>query len=139
MRLRTIKIVDKVEGHAPREWVLDCNDPPWEIAYHVEKATDLGWWEFYKRFLDLSPTAWRAMIWALRKQDEARLPLDAVKPKFSEYQLVFQCFVCEEWEEVDHECDLASLVDDDEPEPEPEPDDPDKKAKRKKAATPGEA
>lgn len=128
-----VKIVYKPNAADRQEWVIDHGNPSWDVAYAVETATDWGWTEFRERLDGVSPTAWRALLWALLKRDVPRLRLESVEINdWAEIQRHFQCPACEEWvsftEDV-HEC--AS--------PEPEDDDaseepPAKKGKKGKGA-----
>lgn len=99
-----------------QKWIFDRQNPSWDVSYPVEKATDWGWLEFLKRLDAMSPTAWRALLWALRKRDEPRLKLEFVEiDDWAEIDLRIQCFKCEEWvsPQVEHECALAESEDDD--------------------------
>lgn len=112
-----MQITWKSEAADGREWVVDRGNPAWDIAYATEKATDWGWLEFIQRLDGMSVVAWRALLWALRKQDEPRLKLEFVEINdWSEIALNIQCPACEEWTStlVEHECTF--------PDPEPEAD-----------------
>lgn len=116
-----VQIVYKPGAADEQKWVLDRHNPSWDVSYPVEKATDWGWLEFLKRLDSMSPTAWRALIWALRKKDETRLRLEWVEINdWSEIDMLVQCFACEDWisHGGDHEC--PALSEDDEPEVEAE-------------------
>lgn len=108
-----MKIIWKSEAADRQEWVVDRGNPAWDISYGVEKATDWGWPEFLKRFDAFSPSAWRAIVWTLRKRDEPRLRLEFVQVDWSEYRWFIQCPRCEEWITVadlsdqTHECPLG--------------------------------
>jgi hypothetical protein len=103
-------------GHADEQkWIFDRQNPSWDVSYPVEKVTDWGWLEFLKRLDAMSPTAWRALIWALRKADEPRLKIEYVTiDDWSELDLRIQCFRCEEFvrPDGDHECPIQADEDD---------------------------
>lgn len=122
-------------GHADEQkWVVDRNNPAWPISYPVEKATDWGWLEFIKRIDAMSPTAWRALLWALRKQDEPRLQLEYVEiDDWNDIDLRVECLRCGEFKESrgTHECALPEPEDDEQPDAEaeePKAGDPDPEA-----------
>lgn len=129
-----MRIVYKPDAADRQEWVIDRDNPPWDVAYAVEKATDWGWPEFLRRLDGISPSAWQALLWALLKRDVGRLQLEAVEINdWTELQRHFQCAACEEWVSFTadvHEC----------PEPEPEPEataeDEPKKPKKKAGGSP---
>lgn len=104
-----MQITYKPEAAEPREWVVDRGNPSWDISYVTEKATDWGWVEFLERLDGISPRAWQALLWALRKRDEPRLRLEWVEiDDWSEIEYRIQCPGCDEWLLVQegelHEC-----------------------------------
>jgi hypothetical protein len=105
-----MKVIYKPELRAHQEWVVDRGNPDWNISYPVETATDWGWIEFVRRLDGMSPSAWRALIWALRKIDEPRLRLDAVEIDFAEIDFEIMCPLCEVFDDPrTHECDFAAI------------------------------
>lgn len=92
-----MKIAYKPDAADRQEWVVDRDNPAWDICYGTEKATDWGWIEFLRRFDGFSASAWRGLIWVLRKRDEPRLRLEHVEIDWSEVGWTLQCPGCEEW------------------------------------------
>jgi len=82
-----VRIVYTPEGGSKREWSIDMDNPPWDITYGVEKATNWAWSEFGDRLANTSVIALRALIYILRKRDEPRLEIDSVQVLFSEIDL----------------------------------------------------
>jgi hypothetical protein len=102
-----MQIVYKPGAADEQKWVLDRHNPAWNVSYPVETATGWGWLEFLNRFDQMSPSAWRALLWALRKQDEQRLQLEWVEINdWTEIDFRFQCPLCKEWVRSldDHGC-----------------------------------
>lgn len=106
-----MKVLYKAENADRREWIVDRGDPAWNVSYPVEKATDWGWLQFLERLDGMSPTAWRALVWALRKQDEHRLSLESVEITWTDIDILVLCPGCEEWVAPQgHECDYAAIL-----------------------------
>lgn len=123
-----MKITWKTEARDPQEWIIDRGNPPWAICAPVEDVTKLGWLPFLEALDSMSPRAWQALLWALRKQDELRLPINSIEIDWSELIFEIECPFCKEWVTVEeHECDLAGLSKEEEPAEEP----PAKGAKKK--------
>lgn len=115
-----MKIIYKPDAADRQEWVVDRGNPAWDVSYPVEKATDWGWLEFLQRMDAMSSIAWRALLWALRKQNELRLPLEAVEIDWTQIDFLVLCPGCEAWVAPQgHDCDLSALVVE-EPDAEPE-------------------
>jgi hypothetical protein len=98
---KNIKIIYSPEGGSQREWIFDLENPPWDITYATEKATDWPWGVFRARFMNESAIALRALLWVLRKRDEPKLQLDSVVPDPSELAYEGQCPDCGEWVSTD--------------------------------------
>lgn len=79
-----VRIVYTPEGGSKREWSFDMENPPWDVTYGTEKATNWAWSEFGDRLANASVIALRALIYILRKRDEPRLDIDSVQVLFSE-------------------------------------------------------
>jgi len=106
-----MKIIWTPEARAKQEWIVDRGNPAWDISYPVEKVTDWGWLEFLQRMDAMSSIAWRALLWALRKQEELRLPLEAVEIDWAVIDFLVLCPGCNGWVEPQgHDCDLSALV-----------------------------
>lgn len=131
-----MKIIWTPELRKEQEWVVDRHNPSWDVAYPVETATDWGWLQFLQRLDGMSPRAWRALLWALRKQEEHRLPLESIEIDWSELDFLILCPGCNEWVEPQgHLCDYAAIIGDAEDGDAPDEVGP-KKAGRKKAGEP---
>jgi hypothetical protein len=82
-----VKIIYTPEGASKREWSINPENVAWDIRYGTEKATDWPWLEFVEKLQKGSAIAMQALIWVLRKRDEPRLQLDAVKPEAFEVDI----------------------------------------------------
>jgi hypothetical protein len=78
------KLTYTPEGGSPREWVLDLDNPAWDLAYVTETETGWPWSEFIDKLGHGSHIALRAIVYTLRKRDEPRLSIDAVHVTFGE-------------------------------------------------------
>jgi hypothetical protein len=78
------KIIYKPQGGSKREWVVDLENPPWDVAFNTEKTTGWPWQVFAERLSQSSHIALQALIFTLRKRDEARLEIGAVTPSLAE-------------------------------------------------------
>lgn len=67
------------EGGSERTWLVDCENPAWDLNFATEKATGDPWADLITRVFKKSYPAIQALLWALRKRDEPRLTLDAVR------------------------------------------------------------
>jgi len=103
-----MKVIYKPEAATEREWIVDRANPDWSVSYPVETETGWGWLEFVSRLDGMSSIAWRALLWALRKEDgEPRLRPEWVQVAWSELDLRLQCPRCEEWAVPQgHECEV---------------------------------
>jgi hypothetical protein len=135
------------EARNAEEWEFDRNNPKWALSYPIETVTGWGWPEFIRRLDATYPSAWRALLWALRSMPieqggsgEQRLRLESVEiDNWDEIDLGVPCPVCKGWlmslSEDEHRCSAAeiaaALPPDEDAEPEP------KKGKKKAAS--GEA
>jgi hypothetical protein len=72
------------EGGSPRKWTFDPANPAWDLAYVTENETGWPWEEFMEKLSRGSHIALRALTYAFRKRDEARLTIDAVTVTISE-------------------------------------------------------
>lgn len=106
--VQNFKLIYSPEGGSRREWVIDLQNPAWDITFATEKATDWPWGVFVGRLQNSSGIAVRALLWVLRKRDEPRLSIESVKPNMDELDFAGQCPDCEEWvsteDEDDHLC-----------------------------------
>lgn len=120
---QNLKIVYTPEGGSRQEWVIDLQNPAWDLHKAAPKAARIvGWVPFAQALEDFDADAWQAMIWALRRRKETRLSLDAVDfptGLMNELDFAGQCPDCEEWlttedGDGDHDCPAArsSAVDD---------------------------
>lgn len=101
---QNFKLIYTPEGGSRREWLLDLNNPAWDITFATEKATDWPWGVFVERIHNQSAIALRALLWVLRKRDEPRLALESVVPNMDELDFAGLCPQCKEWvENEDHE------------------------------------
>lgn len=66
------------EGASPREWTIDLVRPAWDLMFQTEVATDWPWSEFVDKLALDSAIAARALLFTLRKRDEARLAIESV-------------------------------------------------------------
>lgn len=82
-----VRIVYTPEGGSKRSWVIDVENPPWDVTSNTEKVTGWPWGEFALKLNNASVLALRALIWTLRKRDEPRLDLEAVMITFGEVDL----------------------------------------------------
>jgi len=82
-----IRLVYTPEGGSKRSWVIDLENPAWDITFATEKVTGWTWAEFSAKIAGSSVIALRALLWALRKRDEPRLALESVEITFSEVTL----------------------------------------------------
>ncbi len=116
------KVIYTPEGGSPREWEIDLVNPAWDLTYATEKATDWPWAVFRDKLQQESAIALQALLWALRKRDEAKLAIDSVRPDMDELDFAAQCPTCEEWVTTadggEHDCPEP----DEEPEAEPDPE-----------------
>lgn len=110
---QNMKIIYTPEGASKQEWVIDLQNPAWDLTFATEKATDWPWAEFVGRIENQSAIAWRALLWALRKRMEPKLTLESVVPNMDELDFEGQCPRCSEWV-VDefHSCAKADAADD---------------------------
>jgi hypothetical protein len=100
-----MKVIWTPEARKPEEWVIDRGNPDWTLSYPIEKETGWSWSEFLERIDATSVIAWRALLWALRRAEEPRLPIAAVKFVFDEVTVEVQCLGCGGWIFDDgHEC-----------------------------------
>lgn len=105
---QNFKLIYTPEGGSPKEWILDLNNPAWDITYATEKATDWPWGVFVDRIQNQSAIALRALLWVLRKRDEPRLALESVIPNMDEIDFAGLCPRCEEWiDDEGHMCSSA--------------------------------
>ena len=110
---QNMKIVYTPEGGSKQEWVIDLQNPAWDLTFATEKATDWPWAEFVDRIQNQSAIALRALLWALRKRMEPKLTLEAVVPNMDELDFEGQCPRCEEWVADEfHACAKAEAADD---------------------------
>ncbi|WP_028657107.1 hypothetical protein [Nocardioides sp. J54] len=111
-----IKIIYTPEGGSRRDWIVDLQNPSWDLTYATEKATDWPWGEFTERLGNQSAIATRALLWVLRKRDEPRLTLEAVVPDWDELDFEAECPRCGEWVVDDgHACAPTEAPETDEP------------------------
>ena len=82
-----VRIVYTPEGGSKRSWVIDVENPPWDVTFNTERATGWPWEEFAEKLNRASAIAMRALIWTLRKRDEPRLDIEAVTVTFAEVDL----------------------------------------------------
>lgn len=82
-----IKLTYSPEGGSAQSWVIDAENPDWDVMYNTEKITDWPWRVFSDKLGDVSAIALQALLFTLRKRDEPRLTLDAVRPELSELDL----------------------------------------------------
>jgi hypothetical protein len=82
-----VKVIYTPEGGTRREWVVDLDNPAWDLQFSTEKTTGWAWGEFLDRWDKSSAIAVRALIFALRKRDEPKLTIDAVMPTLGEIEL----------------------------------------------------
>ncbi len=102
---QNLKIIYTPEGGSRREWVVDLLNPAWDLTFATEKATDWPWAMFVERLQNQSAIALRALLWVLRKRDEPRLQLEAVRPDMEEIDFEGQCPRCDAWvDDDDHAC-----------------------------------
>lgn len=121
-----MKLIYTPEGGSAREWVIDMENPEWDINFATEKATNWPWAEFRDRLMKDSAIATRALLWVLRKRTEQKLALDSVQPNGDEISWEGLCPDCEQWlgeDDVDddggHNCPAADA---DEAEPAAQPE-----------------
>lgn len=113
---QNMKIIYTPEGASKQEWVIDLQNPAWDLTFATEKATDWPWATFVERIQNQSAIAMRALLWVLRKRTEPRLTLEAVVPNFDELDFAAQCSRCEAWFDTeDHSCLRADSDASDEP------------------------
>lgn len=115
-----MKLIYTPEGGSAREWIIDLQNPSWDVTFATEKATDWPWAEFRDRLMKDSAVATRALLWVLRKRTEPKLALDSVQPNGDEISWEGQCPDCEQWlgdDDVDdeggHDCPAAKPADGD--------------------------
>lgn len=82
-----VKILYTPEGGSKREWLIDLDQPAWDLRHNTEEATDWPWNEFVDRLTKGSAKALDALIWTLRKRDEPRLDSSSVKVELSEFDI----------------------------------------------------
>lgn len=75
-----MRVIYIPEGGSRRSWVVDLRNPAWDVQSMTERATGWPWLEFSDRLGNGSGIAVQALLWVLRKRDEPRLELDAVRP-----------------------------------------------------------
>lgn len=126
-----MKVTYSPEGGTPRTWSVDLENPAWDLTFATEKATDWPWGVFRERLLSESAIALRALLWVLRKRDEPKLQIDAVKPDLDEIDFAIECPDCKEWvttedSDSEHECPAAA-------------DDPPSNGEQVEGSEPGEA
>jgi hypothetical protein len=103
-----LKLIYSPEAATPREFVVDMGNPPWDIMFATEKATDWPWGVFQERLENQSAIAWRALLWVLRKRDEARLKIEYVELNWEELDIEAECPKCKGWvSDGDHECPVS--------------------------------
>lgn len=111
---QNMKIIYSPEGGSSREWIIDLQNPAWDLTFATEKATDWPWSEFVDRIQNQSAIALRALLWVLRKREEPKLSLESVVPNMDELDFAGQCPRCEEWVDDEfHSCGVPET--DDEP------------------------
>ena len=81
------KIIYTPEGGSRREWVVDLENPDWDIQFGTEKATGWAWVEFAERLENVSAVATRALIWVLRKRTEPKLHIDSVEVPMNSWDI----------------------------------------------------
>ena len=100
-----MKLIYTPEGASRREWIINLSNPGWDLTYATEKATDWPWKVFVERLENSSFIALRALLWTLRKRDEPKLQLEAVKPDMDELDFQAECPRCKDWvDDADHDC-----------------------------------
>lgn len=108
---KNIMLIYTPEGGSRREWTIDLENPAWDITFATEKATDWPWGVFRDRLMNESGIALRALLWTLRKRDEAKLQLDSVQPNMDEINFAAECPSCHEWvtseDDAEHVCTAA--------------------------------
>lgn len=111
---QNMKLIYTPEGGSAREWIIDMQNPAWDVTFGTEKATDWPWAEFRDRLFKDSAVATRALLWVLRKRTETKLVIDSVQPNGDELSWEGQCPDCEQWlgdDDVDaeggHDCPAA--------------------------------
>lgn len=75
---RNVRVNYSPEAGSKRSWVIDFDNPPWDVMKQACKQAGCGWSTLQVRLADTDPEAWQAMIWVLRKRDEPRLEFDSV-------------------------------------------------------------
>ena len=78
------KIVYTPDGGSRREWVVDLENPAWDVAFNTEKVTGWPWQVFAEKISQSSHVALQALIFTLRKRDETKLDIGAVTPSLAE-------------------------------------------------------
>lgn len=81
------RIIYTPEGGSKRVWTFDGEKPDWDVAYNTEKVTGWPWTEFSDRLASGSFVALQALIFTLRKRDEPRLDIGAVRVTFDEIDI----------------------------------------------------
>lgn len=74
------------EGGSKREWTVDLARPAWDVAFQTEVATGWPWDVFVDKLALNSAVALRALLFTLRKRDEARLAIESVEVDFGELE-----------------------------------------------------
>jgi hypothetical protein len=67
------------EGGSERVWLVDCENPAWDLNTQTYKATGDAWEDFITHVMKKSYLDIAALLWVLRKRDEPRLALDSVR------------------------------------------------------------
>lgn len=81
------KIIYTPEGGSQRVWTFNPERPDWDVAYNTEKTTGWPWAEFSERLGNGSFVALQALVWTLRKRDEPRLDIGAVRVTFDDIEI----------------------------------------------------
>lgn len=79
-----VRLTYTPEGGSKRVWEFDNENPPWDVTFATEKATDWPWGEFSQKLAQGSVIALRALIWTLRRRDEQRLDINSVQVLYGE-------------------------------------------------------
>lgn len=123
---KLLRIIYSPEGGSRQVWEVDLLNPAWDLHKAAPKAAGFrGWVPFTEALEGVDADAWQAMIWALRRRRETRLPFDSVEfpaGLLNEVDFAAQCPECKEWlstedgedSDADHDCSADREAEDDE-------------------------
>lgn len=74
-----IRIRYAPEGASEQTWLVDLENPAWDLNTQTEKVTGDAWMDLVSRIGKKSYEAQRAVLWVLRKRMEPRLEFASVR------------------------------------------------------------